>query len=407
MAQTSRRSALLFVFAILTGTAQTSLAEAADADCANLKAQLARLDRSQAFQSPEYRTWQDALDRQTAAIVAAEKDALDLNCGVDHSASCENLSAKISRMQKNLATLTGQRDRFSGTGVEANEQRQAIVERLKKADCSTPSRRTSAPLGLKKSQGTFSSISTSGTPPSRERYSISSRSVEIEASQSSTEYIEEETSELNDGLVSARFGEGAYRTLCVRTCDGFYFPVSFSTHKYGFARDEAICRSMCPATETSLYVHRNPGETIKNLVSLEGTPYRKMPNAFLFRTRFVENCSCQNDPGSEQAISSLIRSSDVDAGQYSGDHAGSPDRVAAPHTGPTIAPAAIVPDGADPDTEMNIRLGYTPDEGRPAIPTLGKSEQPEADSTAPVVPPAVTTEKREIRIVGPKYFVAQ
>src|SRR5690606_21240858 len=44
---------------------------------------------------------------------------------------------------------------------------------------------------------------------------------------------------------SSRYG--TFRTLCVRTCDGYYFPISFSTTTERFADDERACRAMCPA----------------------------------------------------------------------------------------------------------------------------------------------------------------
>ena len=38
-----------------------------------------------------------------------------------------------------------------------------------------------------------------------------------------------------------------YRTLCVRLCDGYYFPVSFSTLPNHFQRDAELCQSRCAA----------------------------------------------------------------------------------------------------------------------------------------------------------------
>jgi len=38
-----------------------------------------------------------------------------------------------------------------------------------------------------------------------------------------------------------------YRTLCVRLCDGYYFPVSFSTLPNHFQRDADQCQSQCAA----------------------------------------------------------------------------------------------------------------------------------------------------------------
>jgi hypothetical protein len=35
--------------------------------------------------------------------------------------------------------------------------------------------------------------------------------------------------------------------MCVRLCDGFYFPVSFSTLGSRFPEDEAKCKDQCAA----------------------------------------------------------------------------------------------------------------------------------------------------------------
>jgi hypothetical protein len=75
---------------------------------------------------------------------------------------------------------------------------------------------------------------------------------------------------------------GTYRTLCVRLCDGFYFPVSFSTPRERFARDAKQCEQSCPS-RSRLFVHRNPGESADDMVDLAGRPYRKLPTAFFMR----------------------------------------------------------------------------------------------------------------------------
>lgn len=51
---------------------------------------------------------------------------------------------------------------------------------------------------------------------------------------------------------------GTYRTVCVRLCDGFYFPISYSTRRQRFAGDAAQCEQRCPY-RSRLFVHRNPG----------------------------------------------------------------------------------------------------------------------------------------------------
>jgi hypothetical protein len=86
---------------------------------------------------------------------------------------------------------------------------------------------------------------------------------------------------------------GTYKTVCVRTCDGGYFPVSFATSPARFADDEKTCKALCPATEAALYAYRNPGEDINSAVSINGQPYTALPNAFKFRAEFNPACACR------------------------------------------------------------------------------------------------------------------
>ncbi len=46
---------------------------------------------------------------------------------------------------------------------------------------------------------------------------------------------------------------GNYKTVCVRMCDGYYFPISASVSRRAFYRDANICRSSC-GNEARLFV---------------------------------------------------------------------------------------------------------------------------------------------------------
>lgn len=93
---------------------------------------------------------------------------------------------------------------------------------------------------------------------------------------------------------------GNYRTLCVRLCDGFSFPISFSTTRDRFGRDARRCEQSC--TRSRLFVHRSQGEDAEQMVDLEGRPYRELPTAFLHRTAYVTNCTCRGNPWGEEAL---------------------------------------------------------------------------------------------------------
>lgn len=83
-----------------------------------------------------------------------------------------------------------------------------------------------------------------------------------------------------------------FRTLCVRSCDGYYFPISFSTTRKYFEADEASCQRMCPAGDASLFYHRLRSEGPDQMVSIEGSPYASLENAFRYRTVLDSSCTC-------------------------------------------------------------------------------------------------------------------
>jgi hypothetical protein len=91
-----------------------------------------------------------------------------------------------------------------------------------------------------------------------------------------------------------------YRTLCVRLCDGYYFPVSFSTLPNHFQRDAQLCHQQC-AAPAELFYHQNPGGAVEQMVSVgDQRPYTSLKSAFRYRKEFVQGCSCKQaefDPG--------------------------------------------------------------------------------------------------------------
>ncbi|MEE8633894.1 MAG: DUF2865 domain-containing protein, partial [Methyloceanibacter sp.] len=85
---------------------------------------------------------------------------------------------------------------------------------------------------------------------------------------------------------------GRYRSVCVRLCDGFYFPVSYSTYGSRLEQDKVQCEQNC-AAPAELYVYRNPGQEIQQAISLQGSAYMDLPVALKFRKEYVKGCSCK------------------------------------------------------------------------------------------------------------------
>ncbi len=84
---------------------------------------------------------------------------------------------------------------------------------------------------------------------------------------------------------------GSY-AVCVKTCDGSFFPVSYSGAGSRSDSLEDVCRSLCPNTDVALYSFPFGG-TINEAVSSGGEPYVNLPNALKFQQTYDASCSCR------------------------------------------------------------------------------------------------------------------
>lgn len=101
----------------------------------------------------------------------------------------------------------------------------------------------------------------------------------------------------SEGPVS---GGGTYKTVCVRLCDGYAFPISFSTTSSSFARDQRTCENSC-TSPAKLYVYRNTGTDPSEMYDLRGRPYSALPTANLYQTSYDESCKCRAHPWEQEA----------------------------------------------------------------------------------------------------------
>jgi hypothetical protein len=81
-------------------------------------------------------------------------------------------------------------------------------------------------------------------------------------------------------------------------CDGFYFPISYTTGSAAFARDAEACTAACGG-DARLFYYPNPGGDIEDMVDLTGRAYASYPTAFRYRKTLVKGCQCRPQPWSE------------------------------------------------------------------------------------------------------------
>lgn len=355
------RAALLAVLAIPVA----GQAFAQSDICARLEARLTALDsRAGIGDFDKTQALEKSIRDQREKLDRAREDARRAGCtGIFQrlraQGSCGPLMASVNRMRANLNRLTASRDRDQGDRFGGSERRE-LVRALAANQCGGHYQDYDRPA---RRGGFFAGLFGRHF---RDR-----------------------------GWGGNFFGDGTFRTLCVRTCDGYYFPISFTTVQSRFTRDEQRCRSMCPGTEVALYVHRNPGEESEAMISLAGEPYVALPTAFRYRREYDPACKCGqiaaaalSPAGASNAVGNLSAYGTVDDpwGFARGAETAEPSRGDAP------VPTSRPPTSEDPETLANRSGGLAP--------------EPVAPPVSAVVGLTADGEKH-VRIVGPTYFYSQ
>ncbi|MCC6948488.1 MAG: DUF2865 domain-containing protein [Bradyrhizobiaceae bacterium] len=243
--------------------------------CLQLETALAQLDSAGAANPEQARRYEEAIQRQRFELDQTIVQARRLGCdtggsffifGPQRPPQCDTLNNQIGRMRANLDRMISELNGLRGGSSDLNRdlQRRQLVNQLAQNNCG-PQYRQAAPQ------------------PQRQRGLL-------EALFGGGGWREESTVE--SGPLDMPMGS-TYRTLCVRTCDGFFFPISFATVPSRFNEDAHTCQRLCPAAETMLFSHRNPGEEVDQAVSIDGVPYTQLPNAFKYRKEFSASCSCR------------------------------------------------------------------------------------------------------------------
>jgi hypothetical protein len=257
--------------------------------CPRLEAQLATIDRGGGSGDParddQIRRYQEAQAKQQGELDHATQQARRMGCDSSgffslfsgRSAQCGPVNNQIQQMRGNLDQISSSLERLRTGGIggaDRENQRRSILLALAQNNCGPQY---------------ANAVSQSGSGPGSFLSSLFGNN--------------------NPGAPGADLGppSGTYRTVCVRSCDGAYFPVSFATVPARFPDDEKTCKALCPATEATLFSYRNPGEDMNQAVSINGQPYSALPNAFRFRQEFNPSCACKA-PG--QTWSEALKSID-------------------------------------------------------------------------------------------------
>ena len=143
-----------------------------------------------------------------------------------------------------------------------------------------------------------------------------------------------------------------FRTICVRMCDGYYFPISFVTTQDHLQHDAQVCQSQCGGP-AKLYYYPNPGGEVQQAVGLDGTPYTALHNAFRYRKELVSSCSCKGPGDGTDAIA------DVQSQQPANDAAAA-DAAGGVDAGTgALPPAEFGTMSVEPEVDANTAKGQS------------------------------------------------
>jgi hypothetical protein len=330
--------------------------------CVRLEGQLAMVNRGGADpgRADQIKRYEDTVAKQQADLDRMLAQAKRRGCEgggffalfTGQSPECQPLNAQIQQMRDGLDRTMSDLERLkSGNNYDQDGQRRQLISQLAQNNCGPQYRAAAAaagPAGFLDALFGGHIISPGG-----------------------------------DGAPS-----GTFRTVCVRACDGYYFPISYSTVQSRFADDARTCQRECPATAAELYTYRNPGEDIAQAVSLSGQSYTALPTAFQYRKEYSPSCSCRR-PG--QSWADALKGADDSSTLESGDIVVTDQNAKALSQPPP-------PKGAKP---------AKPGAAANAAPATGGGAPPPTATDAPVAAaPAPDAPKTAVRSVGPPFVAA-
>ncbi len=322
--------------------------------CVRLQAQLASVDQGAAdpARAEQIKRADDAIAKQQAELDRAVSQAHKQGCAGEGffalfsalSPQCGPITSSIQQMRGSLDRMMSEEQQLKTGGDAQDGQRRALIGALAQNNCGAQYASAASQSGP---AGFFDALFGNGTI----------------------------VNPTGDGAPS-----GTFHTVCVRTCDGYYFPISYSTNASRFADDEKSCQRLCPASEVALYSFRNPGEGMDQAVSNTGQMYTALPNAYRYRKEVTAGCSCRR------------------AGQSWGEALKNADDATTLEQGDIVV------------TDQTAKtLSQPPKQGgRAGAAAVPAAASPANTNAAASTPPTTSTDpsKRVVRTVGPPFLSA-
>jgi hypothetical protein len=351
-------------------------ADAASRICRQLRAELADAPGGRG-QPRLVAKYDDAIDRQQAEIEKARSQARRAGCffaifGSDRS-QCAMLNAAVERMGGNLDKLQKKRAKLAAGG--SGRDRQRILARLDANGCNggrqpEKPRVAARPGNDRTAASIFQPLVDADEPDS----AGNGGELALGDSDGQGRVKRILNQQPGNGIIEIApppQAAGEFRTMCVRTCDGYFFPMSNAATLGDFQRDQENCESSCPGTEMQVFYSRGLDGDSANMTSARtGHPYSELPTAYLYKRTDVSvpQCGCRATAGDFSIVG------------------GAPARNTL-QGGPSAVSSSIV---------------SFPAPVAPKKPPV--EEKAETAGEAPVKEVPLSEEKRNVRVVGPTFL---
>ncbi len=266
-----RGSAIIGLATLAGATAALAQAPAPNAACTRLEAQLAAIDRGtlDAGRADQIRRYEDARSKQQAELDRMSAQASRMGCQgggffslfTGQNPQCTPLNQQIQQARAALEKILSDLDRLQGGNTGAREaQRATVIAALAQNNCGA-------------------------------QYSA--------AANQQRGFLDNLFGSRQGGGLFSPGQSGTFRTICVRMCDGYYYPISYATTSDHFAEDAQTCQQTCPSADVVL-MSSPTGTDVNQAAASNGAPYTQLPNAFKYRTALVPACGCRK-PGQSWA----------------------------------------------------------------------------------------------------------
>ncbi|KAA3450008.1 hypothetical protein C7I87_13705 [Mesorhizobium sp. SARCC-RB16n] len=370
---------------LLLSGATISEPQAASRVCRQLEADLAAASRGGGGPAL-VRKYDAAIERQREQISKARDQASSAGCGFSlfsrNINQCAGLNATIERMSANLDSLQTKRAQLAGGGSRRDRGR--ILAALDANDCRDDAMAPRSASPQEANRGDANRQDGGNANLFDQLFGGDNRRIDTLDQPDDSGEERDVGRVLNQpGIPDFASSGGEFHTSCVRTCDGYFFPMSNAASAGDFERDQKNCESACPGTEMQVFYSRGMDDDSASMTSsVTGRPYGELPTAYLYKQPNMSlppACGCN-----------AVQNFQIIGGNPPSQQQSQPE----PDVAPFIPVPASKPDpGADPETLANMEGGLD----REAIKRL---------SAKPVASPvsAVPPEQRKVRVVGPTFL---